>query len=398
MEMEMHTAGQLLRGKCLFVNNIHYVINWALSPLKSQKKCCCQSNLTEAVGLKPAKYNMSKIKLVSSPGQKTYGFSRMVLIAFACLAFASAGFGQQTFVGVHGKLNVQGTKIVDKNGNPVTLHGMSLYCWASQGTQFFNASAINHLAQDWKCTVIRIAILPSAYKRNPTNELNKVKTVMDACIANGIYAIIDWHAMGGAQNDVASSQAFFSTLATDYGKTPNIMFEPWNEPVQEPWPVIKAYHEAIISTIRAIDPDSIIICGSRHWDQECAEASRDPITISTNIAYSIHFYAATHRQSLRDNGTAAMKNGVALFATEYGTSSASGGGAYDPPETQLWWTWLDANNIGCCNWSVAALGETSAAFQPGASATGPWTDDMLKPSGILVRNYIMSKYPPAPPQ
>lgn len=343
---------------------------------------------------------MSKIKLVNSPGRKACGFSSIALIAFACLVFVCVSCrtvktGPQTFVGIHGKLNVKGTKIVDKNGNPVTLHGMSLYCWATQGTQFFNASAINHLAQDWKCTVIRIAILPSAYKRNPTNEINKVRTVMDACIANGIYAIIDWHAMGGAQNDVASSQAFFSTLATDYGKTPNIMFEPWNEPVQESWPVIKAYHEAIIKTIRAIDPDSIIICGSRHWDQECAEASADPITISSNIAYSIHFYAASHRQLLRDNGTAALKNGVALFSTEYGTSSNTGGGAYDPAETQLWWTWMDANGIGCCNWSVAALGETSAAFKTGASATGPWTDDMLKPSGILVRNYIMSKSPSA---
>ena len=40
---------------------------------------------------------------------------------------------------------------------------------------------------------------------------------------------------------------------------------------------------------------------------------------------------------------------------------------------------------------MAALGETSAAFKPGASATGPWTDAMLKPSGILVRDYILSK-------
>ena len=266
---------------------------------------------------------------------------------------------------------------------------------APQGKQFFNTDAINHLARDWKCTVIRIAILPRDYKRDPTNEINRVKIVMDACIANGIYAIIDWHSMARAQNALPSSQAFFSTLASAYGKTPNILYEPWIEPVQEPWPVIKAYHEAVISKIREIDPAGIIICGSRNWDQQCAEASQNPITLSTNIAYSIHFYAATHRQNLRDNGTAAMANGVALFATEYGASSASGGGAYDPVETQLWWDWLDANNIGCCNWSVAALGETSAAFQPGASATGPWTDAMLKPSGILVRNYIISKYDPA---
>jgi endoglucanase len=316
--------------------------------------------------------------------------ARMAALACACVALASSLSAEETFVQKHGKLSVKGNKIVDKDGNPTTLHGMSLYCWAPQGTQFFNASAINHLAQDWKCTVIRIAILPGAYKRNPSREVDKVKTVMDACIANGVYAIIDWHSMAGAQKDVESSQAFFSTLATTYGKTPNIMYEPWNEPVQESWPVIKAYHEAVISKIRPIDPDSIIICGSRHWDQECAEASQNPITSSKNIAYSIHFYAATHRQSLRKNGATALKNGITLFATEYGTSSATGGGAYDPAETKLWWDWLDANNIGSANWSVAALGETSAAFKPGASATGPWTDAMLKPSGILVRDYIMS--------
>jgi len=336
---------------------------------------------------------MLHITLINGRTHRVGGFPRVVLIALACLALVCQGFGQETYVGVHGKLSVKGNRIVDRNGNAITLHGMSLYCWAPQGTQFFNTSAINHLAQDWKCTVIRIAILPGAYKRNPTNEINKVKTVMDACIANGVYAIVDWHSMGVAQNDVASSRAFFSTVAAAYGKTPNIMYEPWNEPVREAWPVIKAYHEAIISAIRAIDPDNIIICGNRNWDQQCAEASEDPITSSTNIAYSIHFYAATHRQPLRNNGAAALKNGIALFASEYGASSSSGGGAFDPAETQLWWDWLEENHIGSANWSVAALGETSAAFQPGASATGPWTDAMLKPSGILVRDYIRSKYP-----
>jgi len=203
---------------------------------------------------------------------------------------------------------------------------------------------------------------------------------MDACIANGIYAIIDWHAMGGAQNDVASSQAFFSTLATDYGKRPTSYFEPWNEPVQESWPVIKAYHEAIIKTIRAIDPDSIIICGSRHWDQECAEASADPITISS-ISPIRFIFTRRAPQSLRDNGTAALKNGVALFSTEYGTSSNTGGGAYDPAERNC--GGLD----GCERHRLlqlvgAALGETSAAFNPAPAqqVRGPMTCSNLPAS------------------
>ena len=189
---------------------------------------------------------MLGIGLIKACRLKVSGISWTALVGFVCLAFASLCLGQQTFVGTHGRLSVKGNKIVDRNGTPTTLHGMSLYCWAPQGKKFFNTTAIGHLAHDWKCTVIRIAVLPRDYKNNPTDELNRVKTVIDACIENGIYAIIDWHSMGGAQNDVASAQSFFSALATAYGRTPNVMYEPWNEPVQESWDVIKAYHEALL--------------------------------------------------------------------------------------------------------------------------------------------------------
>ncbi len=320
------------------------------------------------------------------------------IVKQACLTVILVFWGvaltaQTNFVRQHGHLNVHGNQIVDQTGQPVALHGMSLYCWAPQGAQFYNASAIHHLAQDWKCTVIRIAILPRAYQRNRTNEINRVKTVLDACLAEGIYAIVDWHSMRGAQNNIPAAQAFFATVAAAYGQTPNILYETWNEPEQESWDVIKAYHEAVIPVIRALDPANLIICGSRNWDQQIAEAARNPLTVSTNIAYSLHFYATTHRQSLRDNGTAALTNGVALFATEYGTTEASGGGRIDAEETRRWWNWLAANHISCANWSMAALGEASAALQPGASATGPWPDDQLKPSGRLVRDYIISQYP-----
>ena len=43
------------------------------------------------------------------------------------------------------------------------------------------------------------------------------------------------------------------------------------------------------------------------------------------------------------------------------------------------------------NWSAATLAETSAAaLKPGASAFGLRTDEMLRPSGILVRDYNSS--------
>ena len=231
---------------------------------------------------------MLRIEPVKSLGHRAAGLSWIGAVGLVCLAFVSLCLGQQTYVGIHGRLSVKGNKIVDSNGNPTTLHGMSLYCWAPQGKKFFNTSAINHLANDWKCTVIRIAVLPRDYRNNPTDELNRVKTVIDACIANGIYAVVDWHSMNGAQNDLESSQSFFSALAAAYGKTPNIMYEPWNEPVQESWDVIKAYHEALIAKIRAIDPNNIIICGSRHWDRKSPRRPRilSPAPPTSPIRYT----------------------------------------------------------------------------------------------------------------
>ncbi len=93
------------------------------------------------------------------------------------------------------------------------------------------------------------------------------------------------------------------------------------------------------------------------------KASRDPLKFE-NVAYTLHFYASTHRQSLRDKAAAALKNGVALFVTEWGASEASGNGRLDEAETRRWLDFLDQNQLSWCTWSVADLRETSAALRP----------------------------------
>jgi endoglucanase len=304
-------------------------------------------------------------------------------IMFIGICLCGTGYGQQTFVGCHGQLKIQGNKVVDKNNQPITLHGMSMYAWAQQGLQYYNATAVGRLVKEWKCTALRIPILPGS------SQASQVRTVVDACIANGIYAIIDWHSMGGANASDCSN--FMKSMATAYGNTPNVMYEPWNEPVGENWATIKAYMITVIAAIRAIDSDNIIWCGNPQWDQRPDQATADPITTSKNIGYTFHFYAATHRIAIMGNTVRTACKTQALFSTEYGTSEASGNGNIDVAETQKWWTLLDSLGVGCTNWSVSALGETSAAFSNGTSAT-TWTDANLKPSGVAVKAYIISKY------
>src|SRR5690606_41644798 len=52
-------------------------------------------------------------------------------------------------------------------------------------------------------------------------------------------------------------------------------------------------------------PDNLIIVGTPTWSQDVDVASNDPITGYSNIAYTLHFYAGTHGQFLRDKASTA---------------------------------------------------------------------------------------------
>jgi endoglucanase len=311
------------------------------------------------------------------------------LIAFVLIIFSFQKIQAQTAVEKYGQLSIKGTKLVDKNGNPVQLKGMSLF-WSQEIGKYYNYSAIKWLRDDWKCTIIRaaMAVENGGYLTNPELEKQKVDSAVSAAIQLGLYILIDWHDHHG-QRHTAQSQKFFAEIARKYGKYPNIIYELYNEPLKTvSWAdSIKPYHEAVISTIRKYDTKNIIVCGTPTWSQDVDEASLNPIK-GENIAYSLHYYASTHKQELRDKAEVAINNGIALFVTEFGTVFANGDGDLNYEESRLWWAFCDKHQLSWCNWSVCDKKESSAALKPGASATGGWASDMLNPSGTLVRSEL----------
>ncbi len=292
----------------------------------------------------------------------------------------------------HGQLRVQGNRIVDQHGQTVVLHGMSLF-WSQWMGKYYNADAVRHLQSEWNCTVVRAAlgVGSGGYLENPEAEKQKVIAVVDAAIERGIYVIIDWHDHE-AQGHLPQAQKFFAEMAQRYAKYPNVIYETFNEPLQNAsWSEqIKPYHAAVIGTIRQYAPQSLIVCGTRVWSQRVDEAAADPLPFE-NIAYTLHFYAATHKQSLRDTAQKALDQGVALMVTEFGTTEASGNGPIDREETRKWFEFMDANDISWCNWSIADKDETSAALRPGAEPNGDWSDEQISPSGLLVRAELRAK-------
>jgi endoglucanase len=319
---------------------------------------------------------------------------KLFLVLSVSGMFYTAAMGQ-TAVEQYGQLSVKGNKIVDKNGNPVQLKGMSLF-WSQEIGKYYNYSAIKWLRDDWKCTLTRaaMAVEYGGYLTNPEREKQKVDSAINAALKLGMYILVDWHDHH-AQRHTAKAQEFFAQIAKEYGKYPNIIYETYNEPLNNvSWAdSIKPYHESVIATIRKYDPDNIIVCGTRTWSQDVDEASLNPIK-GDNIAYALHYYASTHKQELRDKAQKALDNGAALFVSEYGTVFANGNGDINYKESALWWDFLDRNQISWCTWSICDKKETSAALKPGASATGGWTTDMLNPSGILVRSKLRGEYNP----
>lgn len=292
-----------------------------------------------------------------------------------------------TPVARHGKLSVNGNRIVNECGRPVTLRGMSLYDWNQAGWQFYNANAIANLAQQKKCTLIRVPLIAADYP----GSMDRVTTVMDACIANGIYCIANWHVVGASNVDTATQ--FYTTLAQAYGNTPNIIYEPWNEPTTDTWATIKAYHEKIIAAVRPIDPDNVFLLGNRQWDQRPDEACSDPVTSTSNVAYVVHFYANSNKLSaFQPYLDSCLNKGFPIFVTEYGGVSSNGNGTFNTAEMQNWWNYMDANSISSANWAVETNTETSSVFTTTANANGPWQDSEITSSGSQVFQYIASKY------
>src|SRR4029078_995734 len=115
---------------------------------------------------------------------------------------------------------------------------------------------------------------------------------------------------------------------------------------------VKPYAQAVIGAIRAIDPDNLIIVGSPNWSPDAHVGSRDPITGYSNIAYTLHFYAGTHGQWLRDKATTALSRGIPLFVTEWGSVNADGNGGVATSETNAWVAFMKANNISNANWAL----------------------------------------------
>ncbi len=301
---------------------------------------------------------------------------------------------------VTGALHVEGTKLVGSNGEPVQLRGASTHglAWFPQ---FVNEEWFRQLHSEWKANVVRLAMYTAesgGYCTDGDKEALKVlvKQGVQFATACDMYVIVDWHILSDMNPNVYLDEAkdFFDAMSFEFAGKDNVLYEICNEPNGgTDWTAIKTYAEQVIPVIRKNDEDAVILVGTPNWSQYVDEAAADPITEYDNIMYTLHFYAATHKEDLRSRMASAVDAGLPIFVSEYGICDASGNGALDLDQAGQWIDALDRYGISYVAWNMANKDESSSIFQSSCGKTSGFTVDDLSESGKWLRDMLIAHAP-----
>jgi len=296
-----------------------------------------------------------------------------------------------TVTAASGKLRVNGANLVDKNGNKIQLYGMSTHgiAWFPD---YVNLDTFKELSEVWNTNCIRLAMYTAESNGycttgNKENLKNLVKNGVDYATQLGMYVIIDWHILSDRDPNTNKDEAklFFAEMSALYKNNDNVLYEICNEPNGSAvtWEVVKTYANEVIPVIRTNDPDSVIIVGTPTWSQDIHLAQQSPLEFA-NVMYTLHFYAGTHKNDLRQRLENCVSAGLPVFISEFAICDASGNGTNDTDSGALWMDLIKKYNLSFMAWNLAHANESSSILT-NRKVSG-WTDDDLKEWGIWIRD------------
>ena len=293
---------------------------------------------------------------------------------------------------------MEGARLLDGNGNPVQLRGLSTHglAWFPD---YVNEECFRQFREEWNVNVIRLALYTAesggyCTDGNRENLKTLVRNGVEYATNQDMYVIIDWHILSDNNPNTYLEEAekFFDEMSGEYKDYDNVIYEICNEPNGgTSWSDIKSYAVPVIETIRANDDDGIILVGTPNWSQGVDQAAADPITGYDNIMYTLHFYAATHTDWLRDNMKSAIADGLPVFVSEYGICDASGNGAIDEYQAEQWIKAMDEYGVSYVAWNISNKNETSAILNSSCNKVSGFSESDLSASGKWLYHMLTGK-------
>lgn len=295
----------------------------------------------------------------------------------------------------HGVLSVKDGQLVDENGKPFQLKGVSTH-GINWYPQYINRRSFKTLRDKWGVNVIRLAVYTRGYDAYlDGGDIIQLDSVIDHgvryCTELGMYCIIDWHTLKDYDPNMNKKEAvkFFTKMTERYGANGNVLYEICNEPSHgTTWGQVKSYAKTILPVIRKKSPNSIVLIGTPNWCEDIDKAAADPLTDQENIMYTCHFYAATHGDRERAKLNKALALDCPVFISELGISRSDGKGKVDVASGNKWKEIINAHKLSYCAWNLSNKDESCALIKPDVKKLSGWRTKDLSESGKWVRKLI----------
>lgn len=304
---------------------------------------------------------------------------------------------KNTPYGKHGALSVKGTDLVGASGEKVQLRGMSTHglAWFPQ---YVNYDTFKFLRDDWNTNCIRLAMYThenGGYCAGGDQQQlkNLVRNGVEYASQLGMYVIVDWHVLNEQNPLTYKEQAkqFFQEMSKEFAGKDNVIYEICNEPNGSgSWQDVTTYANEVIPIIRANDPNSVILVGTPQWSQNIDQALAAPLKFD-NIMYTLHFYAATHTDWLRNRMESCINSGLPVFISEFGTCDASGNGGVNIGQSNAWKDVIEKHNVSYMCWNLANKNESSSILVSGCTKLSGWSDGDLSTQGKWIRDWFKSE-------
>lgn len=211
------------------------------------------------------------------------------------------------------RLYAEGNRIKQVGGGDFTLRGVSLIdlgflqSWQGGAVQMISRLTdpedMRCGSVGWKTNVIRIPIFPPhlvqgwPYPFDPENEdlYTLLRSVVDFCIRQGVYVILDWHDINNTFDTLPQAIEFWEYMAPRFADDTNVMYELFNEPInnigtdEENWQSVKEDMETLIQVIRTYAPETLLFVGTPRWCQIIGPVAESPLS-DENVVYTVHIY------------------------------------------------------------------------------------------------------------
>lgn len=286
-----------------------------------------------------------------------------------------------------GRLSVSEGRLVDENGQPFQILGVSTH-GIGWFPEYVNIDAFRTLRDAYGVNAIRMAMYTAEYNGyctggDPEQLKRLVRQGVDIAAELGMYAIIDWHTLSDhdPNQHIDEARAFWREMSQKYAGQDNVLYEICNEPNGgTSWASVKTYAEEIIGEIRKNDDDAVILVGTPNWCQQLGGPLDDPID-DANLMYTMHFYAATHGQDLRDELERALEQGLPVFISECSICDASGSGRIDYDSADAWLELIDRYGLSHVAWNLSNKDESAALIRSDCAKLSDWTQEDLSATG-----------------